>query len=98
MTLYSSRNKIPEIAVAEVMKQAGIEVILTDFPWGEWECMVNTTEHDKEVRNKTIEEERRRIYEEYQKAAKADSEASIHGDMFPKNVERFWQQMKGEEV
>lgn len=49
-----------------------------------------------EYENSLREEERRRIYEEYQKAAKADSEASIHGDIFPKNVERFWQKMKGE--
>ena len=43
-----------------------------------------------------VKEERRRIFEEYWKAVKADSEASMHGDMFPKNVERFWQEMKGE--
>lgn len=43
-----------------------------------------------------VEEERRRIYEEYQKAVKADNEANIHVDVFSRNVERFWQQMKGE--
>lgn len=48
-------------------------------------------EHDK----KLVEKERRRIYEEYMRAAKADSEASIHGDIFPKYEGRFWQEMRG---
>lgn len=56
MTLYASKAEMLGDAVCTAFKKAGIEVVLNHYPLGENECIVDTTEHDKEVRNKTIEE------------------------------------------
>lgn len=43
-----------------------------------------------------VQQGRRRVYEEYMKAVKADEEASMHGDMFSDNVARFRQEIRVE--
>ena len=52
---------------------------------------------EKELKEIRADERKRVIHEiltEYESAVKSDREASLHGDIFPKNVERFWQKMK----
>lgn len=61
MTLYASKAEMLGDAVCTAFKKAGIKVVLNHYPLGENECIVDTTEHDKEVRNKTIEEFFRRL-------------------------------------
>ena len=55
MTLYTSKAEMAGDAIYAAFKKAGIGVVLNYYPSGENECIVDTTEHDKEVIRKFAE-------------------------------------------
>ena len=55
MKLYASKAEMSGDAIYEAFKKAGIKAVLNHYPSGENECIIDTTEHDKEVTRKFAE-------------------------------------------